>query len=161
LKWQVSGHGLVGAVGAKQGCACPVRVTFTGGNPAVGCSLPAVFVCTATVRMFVASASNVLLAGDPCVLDPGASYPGTVKFPWVLWFIPGNLTRISAAQVRELESAGYGPEQQKRHQEFLKQELLDKYPDFKLDRPLRERVKRHRVVPLREGRRRMMGDSDA
>jgi hypothetical protein len=155
LKWQVSGHGLVGVVGAKQGCGCPIKMTWYEGAPAVGRELKTLVENISAVRMFIASCSGLKLDGDPCVLDPGIGVRGVAKFPWVLWLIPGNLARISAAQVRELEAAGYGPEQQKRHQDFLRQELYTQYPEFVPKRKHAEKARKFRAVP--SGRRRFLG----
>lgn len=158
MKWQVSGMGLVGAVGAKPGCGCPIKIVYPGGYPSSGLTLKALVTNLTAIRMFVASLSGITFDGDPCLLEPGEVRGATVKVPWVLWLIPGNLARISAAQVRELEAVGYDKQQQQRHQDFLRDEMFAKYPEFKPKRTLAEKVKRRRVVPPPSGKRRMQAD---
>lgn len=157
MKWQVSGLGLVGAVGAKRGCGCPVKFTYSDGSPSVGRTLQASVTNVTAVRMFIASVSKVVFVPDVCVLEPGQAYGATVTFPWVIWFIPGNLLRISAAEAQELAAAGYGPEMQKRHRDLLRDETFAKYPELSVERPLREKVKKQRSLPV-PGRRRMQAD---
>lgn len=156
MKWRVSGLGEVGVAGAKSGCGCPVRVTFLDGRPCVGAVLKAQVLNVTGIRMFVAALSNLVLENNPVVLEPGASCSAIVRFPWILWLIPGNLTRISAKQVQELEAVGYDKKQQERQAAFLREELYTKYPEFKPKRSLSEKVKKHREVPLTAGRRRIL-----